>query len=93
MVTQTDADQFEIPVRCEDTVDIIRIAFFKNELSGAIAFAVELLQKGYEVFLQPMATFMYTPEELNGMLRKINRLLRYSINNSTGAFPAPRPIP
>lgn len=74
MVTQTDADQFEIPVRCEDTVDIIRIAFFKNELSGAIAFAVELLQKGYEVFLQPMATFMYTPEELNGMLRKINQI-------------------
>ncbi|MCX4320771.1 MAG: hypothetical protein OSJ44_13795 [Lachnospiraceae bacterium] len=74
MVTQTDAGEFEIPARSGDTVDIIRIAFFKNELLEALLFADELLQKGYEVFLQPMATFMYTQEELGGMLKGINRI-------------------
>ena len=74
MVTQTEAAELEIPARDKDTVDIIRIAFFKNELLEALLFADELLQKGYEVFLQPMATFMYTQEELGGMLKGINRI-------------------
>ncbi|MDE7327739.1 MAG: hypothetical protein K2N63_15920 [Lachnospiraceae bacterium] len=74
MVTQADADQVEIPVRHSDMVDIIRIAFFKNELRGALSLGEKLLQKGYEVFLQPMATFMYTREELEEMLRGINQI-------------------
>lgn len=72
MLTQTGADQFEIPVRSMDTPDIIRVAFFKKEWKDALHDARKLMEKGYEVFLQPMATFMYTEKELAELLRQVN---------------------
>lgn len=74
MLTQAEAAKFEIPVRSEKTVDLIRIAFFKVELSDAIETARKLMQKGYQVFMQAMATFMYSDDELADMIRMINEL-------------------
>ena len=74
MLTQADASKFDIPTRSEKTVDMIRIAYFKPELKDAIIFAESLKQKGYEVFLQAMATFMYSDKEMGDMIEEINNI-------------------
>lgn len=74
MVTQAEAPKFEFPVCSEKTVDLIRIAFFKEELMDAISTAKQLKEKGYLVFMQAMATFMYSEEELNALVEDINKL-------------------
>lgn len=73
MLTQTDAGKFVIPPRSGRTVDLIRIAFFKQEQNEAMATARELKDKGYRVFLQAMATFMYSDEELAALLEEVNQ--------------------
>ena len=72
MLNQADAHTFEIPSRAEDTVDLIRIAFFKKERDAAMEKARELKAKGYEVFLQAMATFMYDDAELAALISDVN---------------------
>ncbi|MDE7219978.1 MAG: aldolase catalytic domain-containing protein [Oscillospiraceae bacterium] len=76
MITQAElsASRLEIPPRGETTVDMIRIAYFKAEEQDALSSAYVLKKKGYEVFLQAMATFMYTEDELSAMLEKVNRI-------------------
>ncbi len=63
LINQADAKKFEIPFKDENTVDLIRIAYFKNELPDALIFAEELKNKGYKVFMQAMATFLYSDED------------------------------
>ena len=57
-----------------DTVDIIRLAYFKAEKDAALATAQEMKEKGYTAFLQAMATFMYSDKELAAMLEQINAM-------------------
>jgi len=90
MITKSESDNFEIPVRSKKTVDIIRIAYFKNELSEALKYAEELKEKGYEVFLQAMATFMYSRKELEDMILAINKVQPsafYIVDSFSNMFP------
>ncbi len=75
MLNQAEAAAYDIPPRTQDTVDLIRIAFFKNESGAAMLKARELKDKGYEVFLQAMATFMYDEDELAGLIQAVNQVL------------------
>jgi 4-hydroxy 2-oxovalerate aldolase len=72
MVTTTEADNFEYPECSEDTPDVIRIAYFKPELEKTLSLVKKLNDLGYLVFLQAMATFMYTEDELKDMVGKVN---------------------
>lgn len=76
MVTQSELSSslLDIPPCGEETVDVIRLAYFKVEEHAALDSARALKAKGYEVFLQAMATFMYTEDELSAMLEKVNQL-------------------
>lgn len=76
MITQSEWESggSSIPPRSGDTVDLIRLAFFKADTDAAINTARELKSKGYQVFLQAMATSRYTPGELSALLQKVNRL-------------------
>ena len=90
MVTQADAHLFEIPDRSPDTVDMIRIAFFKNEWKDALKNGRQLIQKGYEVFLQPMATFLYAEDELKELLEQVNDIMPkavYMVDSFSNLFP------
>lgn len=90
MITKSESDKFVIPTRSEKTVDIIRVAYFKNELYDTLQYAKELKAKGYEVFLQAMATFMYTNEELKDMILAINRIQPaafYIVDSFSNMFP------
>lgn len=72
MLNQAEASCYDIPLRSEKTVDLIRIAFFKQESLAALKKAQELTEKGYQVFLQAMATFLYTDDELAELLEQVN---------------------
>lgn len=90
MITQTGAEQFEIPIRSPYTIDIIRVAYFKKEWQDALQYAEKLIGKGYEVFLQPMATFMYAEHELEEMLKRVNILKPkavYMVDSFSNLYP------
>ena len=75
MLNFTEKDNFVIPEYSEKTVDCIRVAFFKNEWENAIKYGVSLKDKGYKVFLQAMATYMYSESELLQLIDVINRIM------------------
>lgn len=90
MINQTGFENFDIPNRSEKTVDIIRLAYFKREIHDAMIFAKSLKDKGYEVFLQAMATFMYSDDEIDDMLKKVNDLKPqafYIVDSFSNLFP------
>lgn len=72
MFTQENAGNFIFPERSVSTPDCIRLAYFRKTWKEAIADADKLKQKGYRVFLQAMATFMYSPDEMREMIKAIN---------------------
>lgn len=73
-LTELGVPEMEPPERNKETVDVIRLAYFKPEMELALEAARSLKDKGYEVFLQAMATFMYDESELKAMLEKVNRI-------------------
>ena len=77
MVTYGEAKDIPISERREGGVDAIRLAYFKPEMDVALEMARELQAKGYLVFLQAMATFLYTDEELVRMIHKVNEVCPY----------------
>ncbi len=91
MVTTASSHNFQYPPRSIDTPDVIRVAFFKNELEKTILLANDLLKKGYLVFLQAMATFMYTEDELIDLCKTINRIKPYAfymVDSFSTMFPS-----
>lgn len=75
MLTYSEKDNFYIPDCSKKTVDCIRLAFFKDEWKKSIEYALLLKKKGYKVFLQAMATYMYSNEDLIQLVSEINRLM------------------
>lgn len=74
MITFSEKDAYNIPPKSEKTVDCIRIAFFKTEMKEAVAYGEYLKELGYMVFLQAMATPLYSEEELRKLIHMINEL-------------------
>ena len=72
MFTYGEAKGIQVPARKSGDVDIIRLAYFKPEMEDSLIMARELQEKGYIVFLQAMATFMYNDKELVEMIQKVN---------------------
>lgn len=91
MFTQENAGNFEFPVRSDKTPDCIRLAYFKKTWREALEKADELKRKGYEVFLQAMATFMYSTQEMQEMIEAINRFepaAFYMVDSFSTMYPA-----
>ena len=80
MVTQAEYDvsRLEIPERSERTPDLIRLDYFQPESDRAMKTAKLLKKKGYIVFLQAMATFLYSQEELDKHIQAVNEVSPHS---------------
>ena len=74
MFTYGEAKGIEVPPRKPDGIEALRLAYFKSDYRESLKLIEEFKQKGYEVFLQAMATFMYSDSELKEMLEQVNRL-------------------
>ncbi len=91
MLTTTSSDNFTYPECTEETPDVIRVAFFKPEIEKTFKLAKELKEKGYIVFMQPMATFMYSEEELRSLVSDVNKLHPYAcymVDSFSTMYPA-----
>lgn len=74
MLVSTDYSKFTIPKYELGMVNAIRLAFFKSDYKDAMIITDTLQKKGYRVFLQAMATFMYSADELISMINEVNRV-------------------
>lgn len=74
MITYSEAKDIEIPEKKDTGIEVIRLAYFKPEIDKALKLAIKIKEKGYLVFLQAMATFLYTDDELKKMIQKVNKL-------------------
>lgn len=75
MMTAGESDAVPIPPRVDGgAVDAVRLAFFKPDIDKAFQTAEKIKQNGYLLFMQAMATFMYTDDELQKLIQKVNQL-------------------
>lgn len=91
MVTTSSSDNFVFPDCSAETPDVIRIAYFKPETEKTFNLAKSLMAKGYLVFMQSMATFMYSEEELLQLVDDVNGLRPYAfymVDSFSTMYPA-----
>lgn len=58
----------------------IRLTFHKHEIDRAFDYAKNLMEKGYEVFIQPVGTCSYTDLELLELVERVNTLKPYAFS-------------
>lgn len=58
--------------RREDGIDGIRLAFHKKDVENVVVAGKIILEKGYDLYLQPMITMRYDDEELLDLIKKVN---------------------
>ena len=68
----------ELPIAKDTEVDTLRVAYFKEDGQETIKYAEYVKNRGYKVFLQAMATFMYDAAELKEMLKGVNGVMPYA---------------
>jgi len=68
-----DVDCLE-PVQA-DGIDGIRLAFHKEHWREAVAWGKIILQKGYQLYIQPMVTMRYSDQEFRELIAVCNREL------------------
>ncbi len=66
---------------CDGTsIDGIRLSFHKHEWEEAKLVAMDLMAKGYKLFIQPVGTTAYTDLELLNLIEEVNKLRPYSFH-------------
>lgn len=60
--------------RCDSGIDGIRFAFHKRNYKEALPIYQKLIDKGYDVYMQPMVTLLYNEDELAALIDEANKL-------------------
>ena len=63
-----------LPPRCPGGISGIRLTFHREEAEKAFSWAAALMDKGYQVFLQPVGTAFYSDLELLRLVEQVDRL-------------------
>lgn len=74
MIDYGKFDVDTLGVRTETGIDAIRFAFHKRNYWDALPLYNKLIQKGYDVYMQPMVTLHYTEEELKELINSANEM-------------------
>lgn len=80
-VAMMDYGKFDVEQmqpRTTKSIDGVRIAFHKKNMHDIIPVAKCLMQKGYEVYIQPMITLRYTDGELLELIKLVNTELSHA---------------
>jgi len=70
-LAMTDVALFDTDTLCprsEDTLDGIRVVFYKRQVEQAIDFCGKIAEKGYDLFIQPMVTIDYSIREFDELI-------------------------
>lgn len=78
MMNYGEYDIEDIPHRKEDSINGIRVAFHKKNLTAALELCEKIKAKGYLVFVQAMVSLSYTDEEFLSLIREVNRIKPYA---------------
>ena len=81
----------EIPIEAiPDAKDniLLRIVFKKNRRDEALKYCEQLIQKGYEIFINPMNTITYSSKEMLDLIEKVNEIkpAGFTIVDTTGSM-------
>lgn len=68
-----------IPNQKDTNIFGIRVVFHKKESIEAVKFSEKLIEKGFEVFIQPMVTQNYTENEFKDLIDKVNLINPYAL--------------
>ena len=73
---EKEMDPVSLPPACETRLDIVRLTFHneESEIERAMRYARCLMDKGYDVCMQPVGTTSYTSIELLQLIDRINTL-------------------
>ncbi len=74
MADYSKFDVLNLEDKQESGVDCIRFAFHKRNIRDALPLYQKIIDKGYEVYMQPMVTAHYTDEELIDLINEANKL-------------------
>lgn len=59
-----------------DTIDGIRLAFHKKDRDKMICWGRTIIEKGYDLYLQPMTCLRYTDAEILSLIEQVNNELK-----------------
>lgn len=68
----------DLPERSKNSIDGIRVAFHKRDLSQALELCRGIREKGYEVFVQAMVSVSYSDEEFLHLIQAVNAVQPYA---------------
>lgn len=78
MVNYGEYSAEDLPERSADSIDGIRVAFHKKNLTEALELCREIKKKGYKVFVQAMVSVSYSDEEFLKLIQKVNDFQPYA---------------
>jgi 4-hydroxy 2-oxovalerate aldolase len=76
-----DVAQYTAEDLCErnyNTLDGIRVVFYKRQIEQAYEFCKIAIQKGYDIFLQPMVTVDYSKQEFEQLIKRFDNDFKLS---------------
>lgn len=79
MINHGDYNISNLPTKCDFPLGGIRYAFHRKDLYSIYDNIIQLINKGFRIFLQPMQTSKYTREELSYLIRLSNELKVFSV--------------
>lgn len=77
ILAMADVQQFEpenLTQRTKDSIDGIRVVFYKYQVNEAIRLAKAVKESGYKLFLQPMVTIDYSIDEYAELIKELAKL-------------------
>lgn len=78
MIALGDIAAEKVTPRTPEGIDGIRLTFHKNDLDEEMRQARILMDKGYDVYVQPVGTSTYTDRELIDLIDRVNSLRPYA---------------
>lgn len=64
---------------CTNKNLFLRIVFKKNEYKDAVEYCRKLIEKGYRIFVNPMHTNTYSPDEFTELINSVNEIRPYGL--------------
>jgi 3-deoxy-D-manno-octulosonate cytidylyltransferase len=81
MVVMIDLFAFDVdqlPKKFDTEIDGIRLVFHKRDIGDALLVAEKIIDLGYQLFFQPMATKIYSDDEFLSAIESVNQLDIYA---------------
>lgn len=75
MIDYGTFDVNKLQPRNESGIDGIRLAFHKENWEASIEWGKTIMEKGYDLYIQPMVSMRYTDEEYKHMIQVCNKEL------------------